>query len=108
MRAKMQLLEVVTGHSQFLSDFSIPQAMPTQPVTTWITRAHIDHTGAAQTREWRGQRDDGQAAVGGPPPVLTHPLGREPRPELVIGRRRGLRWRWDDGGGEGCAVCCAL
>ena len=33
----MQLLEVVTGHSQFLSDFSIldlvPQAMPTQPVT---------------------------------------------------------------------------
>ena len=34
MGAKMQLLEVVTGHSQFLSDFSIhvPQAMPTQPV----------------------------------------------------------------------------
>ena len=28
----MQLLEVVTGHSQFLSHFSIPQAMPTQPV----------------------------------------------------------------------------
>ena len=33
MRATMQLLEVVTGHSQFLSHFSIPQAMPTQPVT---------------------------------------------------------------------------
>ena len=33
MRAEMQLLEVVTGHSQFLSHFSIPQAMPTQPVT---------------------------------------------------------------------------
>ena len=33
MVAKMQLLEVVTGHSQFLSHFSIPQAMPTQPVT---------------------------------------------------------------------------
>ena len=33
MRAKMQLLEVVTGHSQFLSHFSIPQAIPTQPVT---------------------------------------------------------------------------
>ena len=29
----MQLLEVVTGHSQFLSHFSIPQAMTTQPVT---------------------------------------------------------------------------
>ena len=29
----MHLLEVVTGHSQFLSHFSIPQAMPTQPVT---------------------------------------------------------------------------
>ena len=28
----MQLLEVVTAHSQFLSHFSIPQAMPTQPV----------------------------------------------------------------------------
>ena len=35
MGAKMQLLEVVTGHSQFLSHFSIlvPQAIPTQPVT---------------------------------------------------------------------------
>ena len=33
MGAKMQLLEVVTGHSQFLSHFSVPQAMPTQPVT---------------------------------------------------------------------------
>ena len=33
MGATMQLLEVVTGHSQFLSHFSIPQAMPTQPVT---------------------------------------------------------------------------
>ena len=33
MGAKLQLLEVVTGHSQFLSDFSIPQAIPTQPVT---------------------------------------------------------------------------
>ena len=33
MRAKMQLLEVVTGHSQFLSHFSIPQAIPTQPVS---------------------------------------------------------------------------
>ena len=36
----MQLLEVVTGHSQFLSDFSIldlvPQAVPTQPVTGWL------------------------------------------------------------------------
>ena len=32
MGAKMQLLEVVTGHSQFLSHFSIPQAIPTQPV----------------------------------------------------------------------------
>ena len=34
MRATMQLLEVVTGHSQFLSHFSIlvPQAIPTQPV----------------------------------------------------------------------------
>ena len=34
MGAKMQLLEVVTGHSQFHSHFSIlvPQAMPTQPV----------------------------------------------------------------------------
>ena len=32
MGAKMQLLEVVTGHSQFLSHFSIAQAMPTQPV----------------------------------------------------------------------------
>ena len=32
MGAKMQLIEVVTGHSQFLSDFSIPQAIPTQPV----------------------------------------------------------------------------
>ena len=29
----MQLLEVVTGHSQFLSDFSIPQAVPAQPVS---------------------------------------------------------------------------
>ena len=35
MRATMQLLEVVTGHSQFLSHFSIPQAMPTQPVTVY-------------------------------------------------------------------------
>ena len=34
MGAKMQLLEVVTGHSQFLSHFSIPQAMPTQPVNS--------------------------------------------------------------------------
>ena len=33
MRARMQLLEVVTGHSQFLSHFSVPQAMPTQPVS---------------------------------------------------------------------------
>ena len=32
MGAKLQLLEVVTGHSQFLSHFSIPQAMPAQPV----------------------------------------------------------------------------
>ena len=32
MGATMQLLEVVTGHSQFLSHFSIPQAIPTQPV----------------------------------------------------------------------------
>ena len=31
--AKMQRLEVVTGHSEFLSHFSIPQANPTQPVT---------------------------------------------------------------------------
>ena len=33
MGAKMQLLEVVTGHSQFLSHCSIPQAIPTQPLT---------------------------------------------------------------------------
>ena len=32
MGPKMQLLEVVTGHSEFLSHFSIPQAIPTQPV----------------------------------------------------------------------------
>ena len=31
--AKMQRLEVVRGHSEFLSHFSIPQANPTQPVT---------------------------------------------------------------------------
>ena len=31
--AKMQLPEVVTGQSEFLSDFSIPQANPTQPVS---------------------------------------------------------------------------
>ena len=28
----MQRLEVVTGHSEFPSHFSIPQAHPTQPV----------------------------------------------------------------------------
>ena len=33
MGAKMQRLEVVRGHSEFLSHFSIPQANPTQPVT---------------------------------------------------------------------------
>ena len=32
MGAKMQRLEVVRGHSEFLSHFSIPQANPTQPV----------------------------------------------------------------------------
>ena len=36
----MQLLEVVTGHSQFLSHFSIPQAMPTQPVTVRLLGRH--------------------------------------------------------------------
>ena len=35
----MQLLEVATGHSQFLSHFSIPQAMPTQPVTHSLATA---------------------------------------------------------------------
>ena len=40
----MQLLEVVTGHSQFLSHFSIPQAMPTQPV-----RERLEGMMAAQT-----------------------------------------------------------
>ena len=39
MGAKMQLLEVVTGHSQFLRHFSVPQAMPTQPVKSMQNQA---------------------------------------------------------------------
>ena len=34
--AKMQRLEVVRGHSEFLSHFSIPQANPTQTVKLFI------------------------------------------------------------------------
>ena len=38
MPAKMQRLEVVRGHSEFLSHFSIhvPQANPTQPRAAWF------------------------------------------------------------------------
>ena len=53
MGAKVQLLEVVTGHSQFLSHFSIldlvPQAMPTQPVNEYyhaVINADIGSTAA--------------------------------------------------------------
>ena len=37
MGAKMQRLEVVRGRSEFLSDFSVSRANPTQPVTSEIT-----------------------------------------------------------------------
>ena len=30
----MQRLEVVRGHSEFIGHFSVPQAIPTQPVVT--------------------------------------------------------------------------
>ena len=36
MGATMQRLEVVRGHSEFLSHFSIPQENPTQPETTTV------------------------------------------------------------------------
>ena len=38
MGAKMQRLEVVRGHSEFLSHFSIPQANPTQVACEWSLR----------------------------------------------------------------------
>ena len=48
MGAKMQRLEVVRGRTEFLSDFSIPQANPTQPVTAGF--------GAPSFRLWKWSR----------------------------------------------------
>ena len=100
MRAKLQLLEVVTGHSQFLSHFSIPQAMPTQPVT--CTAAHSIPKTVLKTAA-------GSTGLLGPVRgVLARlPLERLPHAAAMRGRLRWFEvWRWSmAAAGAQCQQC---
>ena len=52
----MQRLEVVRGHSEFLSHFSIPQANPTQPVkySRWLGQGDFcEKTRPESFSDWR-------------------------------------------------------